>query len=170
MAHEAMDCDLQVPLDGTIEQTTPTEVTSQGAPLLQPTFAEVANSQGGALDQPAPAEVVSSQDGLPAPQPMPPASIDLPEEVQPSEGNMETVNPGTSEERRQGSGANQTVRAATAVSMNNFISGLQRLHNMLELLRPPTSNHSVGPVRMRRRAGSILRARTGGSQRPHSAR
>lgn len=170
MAHEAMDCDLQVPLDGTIEQTTPTEVTSQGAPLLQPTFAEVANSQGGALDQPAPAEVVSSQDGLPAPQPVPPASIDLPEEVQPSEGNMETVNPGTSEERRQGSGANQTVRAATAVSMNNFISGLQRLHNMLELLRPPTSNHSVGPVRMRRRAGSILRARTGGSQRPHSAR
>ncbi|XP_036044341.1 E3 ubiquitin-protein ligase RFWD3 isoform X2 [Onychomys torridus] len=170
MAHEAMDCDLQVPSDGTSEQATPAEVTSQGAPLLQPTVAEVVNSQGGTLDQPAPAEVVSSQDGLPHTQPVPPASIDLTEEVELSEGNMETGNPGTSEEHRRGSGANQAVRAATAVSMNNFISGLQRLHNMLELLRPPPSNHSVGPVRMRRRAGSILRARTGGSQRPHGAR
>lgn len=167
MAHEAMDCDLQVPIDGTIEQAPPTEVSSQGAPLLQPALAEVANSQGGALGQLGPAEVVSSQSGL---QPLPPASIDLTEEIQPSEENMETANPGTSEERREESGANQTVRAATEVSMNNFISGLQRLHNMLELLRPPPSDHSVGPVRTRRRAGSILRARTGGSQRPRGAR
>ncbi|KAK7800742.1 hypothetical protein U0070_014915 [Myodes glareolus] len=170
MAQEAMDCDLQEPLDGTTEQAAPTEVTSQGAPLLQPAPAEVVSSQGGALGQHVPAEVVSSQSGLPLLQPVPPASIDLTEDAQLSEGNVEAVNPGTSEEHRQGSSANQSVRAATAASMNNFISGLQRLHNMLELLRPPPSNHSVGPVRMRRRTGSILRARTGGSQRPDGAR
>lgn len=153
MANEAMDYDTQVPLDGTTEQAAPDEVTSQGAPLLQP----------------APAEVVSSQGGLPLLQPVPPAPIDLTEDAQLSEGSVEAVNPETSEEHRQGSGANQSARTATAVSMNNFISGLQRLHNMLELLRPPPSNRSVGPVRMRR-TGSILRARTGGSQRPDGAR
>ncbi|XP_041506378.1 E3 ubiquitin-protein ligase RFWD3 isoform X2 [Microtus oregoni] len=155
MAQEAMNCDLQVPLDGTTGQAAPTDVTSQGAPLLPP----------------APAEVVSSQGGLPLLQPVPPASIDLTEDAQLSEGNVEAVTPGTSEARRRGSGANESIRAATAVSMNNFISGLQRLHNMLELLRPPPpSNHSVGPVRVRRRTGSVLRARSGGSQRPDGAR
>lgn len=170
MAHEAMDCDLQVPLDGTVEQAPASEFASQGTPLLQPALAEMVNSQGGALGQPAPAEVVSSQSGLHPLQPVPPASIDLTEEIQPSEENMETANPGTSEEHGQGSDANQTVQAATEASMNNFISGLQRLHNMLELLRPSPSVHSVGPVRTRRRAASILRARTGGSQRPNATR
>lgn len=188
MAHEAMDCDLQVPSDGSVEQATPTEVVSHGAPLLQPDPAEPVNSQGGALVPPAPAEVASSQGGPPTPQPVPPASIDLTEDVQPLEENMEIVNPGTSEERGQGSGAeergqgsgaeergqgsgaNRAVGAATAVSMNNFISGLQRLHNMLELLRPPPSDHSGGPIRARRRSGPILRARAGGSQRPDNAR
>ncbi|XP_021076010.1 E3 ubiquitin-protein ligase RFWD3 [Mus pahari] len=163
MAHEAMDYDLQVPLEGTIEQATPTEVVSHGAPL-QPAPAELAHSQGGAHVQPAPAELVSSQGGLPTLQPVPPASIDLTEEVQPSEENMEVVNPGTSEEPRQGSGANRTAGDARSVSMNNFISGLQRLHNMLEMLRPPPADHSVGPIRTRRRTGPILRARAGGSQ------
>ncbi|XP_005345715.2 E3 ubiquitin-protein ligase RFWD3 isoform X2 [Microtus ochrogaster] len=186
MAQEAMDCDLQVPLDGTTGQAAPTDVTSQGPPLLPPAPAEAVSSQGGALGQhvpaeavssqggalgqPAPAEVVSSQGGLPLLQPVPPASIDLTEDAQLSEGNVEAVTPGTSEARRRGSGANESIRAATAVSMNNFISGLQRLHNMLELLRPPPSNHSVGPVRVRRRTGSVLRARSGGSQRPDGAR
>lgn len=101
---------------------------------------------------------------------MPPASIHLTEEVQPAEENMELVNPGTSEEHSQGSGADHTVGAATSVSMNNFISGLQRLHNMLELLRPPPSDHSGGPIRTRRRTGPVLRAGAGGSQRLVSAR
>lgn len=166
MAHEAMDCDLQVPLD----RATPTEVISQGAPLLQPAPDELANSQGGALVQHAPAEVPSSQGevpssqgGLPPQQPAPPAAVGLMEE------NTELVNPGASEEHRAGPDANHTVQ--TAVSMNNFISGLQRLHNMLEWLRPPPSDHSVGPVRpRRRRAASVLRARAGASQRPEGTR
>ncbi|XP_021488240.1 E3 ubiquitin-protein ligase RFWD3 isoform X1 [Meriones unguiculatus] len=162
MAHEAMDCDLQVPLDGSIQQATPTEVISQGAPVLQPAPPEVANSQGGALAQPVPAEVLSSQGGLAPLQPVPSASIDAAEE------NMDIVDPGTSEVESQGPGANQTVQAE--VSMNNFISGLQRLHGMLEWLRPPPSDHSVGPVRTRRRTGSILRTRAGASQRVDSAR
>ncbi|XP_051024490.1 E3 ubiquitin-protein ligase RFWD3 [Acomys russatus] len=163
MAHEAMDCDLQVPLDGTTERATPAEVISQGAPLPQPAPDELANSQGGTLVQHAPADMPSSQGGLPPLQPMPPAATGLMEE------NMEVVNPGTSEEHHQGSGANRTVQ--TAVSMNNFISGLQRLHNMLEWLRPPPSDQSVGPVRTRRRrAASILRGRAGASQRPEGAR
>lgn len=162
MAHEAMDCALQVPSGGAIQQATPTQVISQGAPLLQPVLDEVANSQGGALVQPAPAEVLSSQGGLAPLQPVPPASIDATEE------NMDIVDPGTSEADGQGPGANQTVQAE--VSMHNFISGLQRLHGMLEWLRPPPSDHSVGPVRTRRRTGSILRARAGASQRADSAR
>lgn len=64
MAHEVrMDCDLQVLLDGTIEQATPIDVVSHGAPLLQPAPAELIDSQGRAFVQPVPAEVVSSQGG-----------------------------------------------------------------------------------------------------------
>ncbi|XP_034378739.1 E3 ubiquitin-protein ligase RFWD3 isoform X1 [Arvicanthis niloticus] len=166
MAQEAMNCDLQVP----VEQAPPTEVVSHGAPLLQPVPAELVNSQGEALVEPAPAEVASSQGELPTLQPVPPAST---EEVQPSEENMEIVNPGTSEERSEGPDANRTVGAATAVSMNYFISGLQRLHNMLELLRPSHSERragSAGPIRTRRRTGPTMRARAGGSQRLDNAR
>lgn len=173
MAHEAMDYDPQVPLDGTAEQAAPTEVVSHGTPLLQPAPSEAVSSQGGALLQPAPADVVSSQGGPPTLQPAPPASIDLTEEGQPSEENMEVVNPGTSEEHSEGSGANRTVGAAPSVSMNYFISGLQRLHNMLELLRPsssPPDHGDVGPIRRRRRTGFISRGRSGGSQRLNNAR
>ncbi|XP_028624434.1 E3 ubiquitin-protein ligase RFWD3 isoform X2 [Grammomys surdaster] len=170
MAHEAMDCDLQVPLDGTIEQAPPTEVISHGVPLLQPVPAELVNSQGEARVEPDSAEVVSSQGGLPTLQPVPPAST---EEVQPSEENMEIVNPGTSEERSEGSDADHAVGAARAVSMNYFISGLQRLHNMLELLRPSHSDHragSAGPIRTRRRTGPTLRTRAGRFRRLDNAR
>eukprot|EP00073_Rattus_norvegicus_P055862 XP_341691.7 PREDICTED: E3 ubiquitin-protein ligase RFWD3 isoform X1 [Rattus norvegicus] len=173
VAHEAMDCGLQVPLDGTLEQAAPTEVISHGAPLLQPPPSDLVSSQGEALVQPAPADVVSSQGGLPTLQPVPPASIDLTEEVQPAEENMEIVDPGTSEERSEGSGTNGAVGAAPSVSMNYFISGLQRLHTMLELLRPSSSqsDHSAGgPIRRRRRTGFVSRARTGGSQRLNNAR
>lgn len=168
-----MDCGLQVPLDGTLEQAAPTEVISHGAPLLQPPPSDLVSSQGEALVQPAPADVVSSQGGLPTLQPVPPASIDLTEEVQPAEENMEIVDPGTSEERSEGSGTNGAVGAAPSVSMNYFISGLQRLHTMLELLRPSSSqsDHSAGgPIRRRRRTGFVSRARTGGSQRLNNAR
>nr|XP_012805329.2 E3 ubiquitin-protein ligase RFWD3 isoform X1 [Jaculus jaculus]XP_044986141.1 E3 ubiquitin-protein ligase RFWD3 isoform X1 [Jaculus jaculus] len=158
MAHEvAMDLDLQGQQDGATEQPIPAEVVS---------------SQGDSpVMQLAPAEVVSSQGGPPVLQPAPPSSIDLTEEIQQPEENVESIDPEASEEHSGGSDADHTAGASVSPSMNNFISGLQRLHNMLELLRPPPSDHSVGPVRARRRTGSILhRARAGGSQRTDDAR
>ncbi|XP_064129849.1 E3 ubiquitin-protein ligase RFWD3 isoform X2 [Loxodonta africana] len=142
MAQEAMDYDLQV------------------------------QSDHHAAEEPPPAEVVNSQTGLPLLQPAPQVSIDLTEEGAPSgEESVENIDPGASEEDRRGSGANPTVRVSSLESVNTFISGLQRLHGMLEFLRPPPSNHSVGPVRIRRRRGSaVRRARPGGSQRTDSAR
>uniref|UniRef100_A0A8C9P2R2 E3 ubiquitin-protein ligase RFWD3 n=1 Tax=Spermophilus dauricus TaxID=99837 RepID=A0A8C9P2R2_SPEDA len=155
MAQESMDYDLQVQLDHATEQLAPTEVvSSQGRPPLL---------------QPVPVEGVSRV--LPLLHPAPHISIDLTEEVELSEDNVENINPGASEEHRQGSGANDTLQAASLDSMNSFISGLQRLHGMLEFLRPPPSDQSVGPVRARRRRGSTSRrARASGSQRTDNAR
>ncbi|XP_014444927.1 E3 ubiquitin-protein ligase RFWD3 [Tupaia chinensis] len=243
MAHEAMECDLQVRLDHSTEQPAPAEVgSSQGGPpllhrhpaevicsqggpplfqpvpadvgssqgrlpLFQPPPAEVVNNQGGPplfqpvpgevvssqgrppllqpvptevvssqgrppLFQPVPAEVVNIQGRPPLLQPAPQVSIDLTEEVELSEENVENINPEVSEERRQGSDVNHTVPVSSWDSMNTFISGLQRLHGMLEFLRPQTSSdRSVGPVRARRRRGTTSRrARAGGSQRTDSTR
>ncbi|XP_031313940.2 E3 ubiquitin-protein ligase RFWD3 isoform X2 [Camelus dromedarius] len=191
MAHEAMECDLQVQSDHAAEQPAPAEVVSgqggppllqpppdevvssqEGPPLLQPPPDEVVSSQGGPpLLQPPPDEVVSSQGGPPLLQPAPQVSIDLTGEVELSgEENVQIIGPGASEEQRQGSDANHTVRVSSLDSMNSFISGLQRLHGMLEFLRPP-SDRNVGPVRVRRRRNSASRrARAGGSQRTNSAR
>lgn len=157
MAHEAMEYDLQVQSDHhAAEQPVPAEVVSrQGeAPLLQP----------------APAEVVISQGEPHLLQPASQVSIDLTEETDPlEEENVENINPGASEERRQRSGHNSLMQVTPMDSMSNFISGLQRLHGMLEFLRPPSDNN-VGPVRARRRGSASRRARAGGSQRTASAR
>ncbi|XP_054566108.1 E3 ubiquitin-protein ligase RFWD3 isoform X3 [Eptesicus fuscus] len=175
MAQEAMEYDVQMQLDhNALGQLAPAELVSslQGPPLLQPAPAEVVSSQGEPrLLQPAPAEVVSSQGEPHLLQPAPQVSIDLTEEVELlGEENVENINPGTSEERRQGSDANPTIRVASLHSVSSFINGLQRLHGMLEFLRPPPDNN-VGPVRTRRRRGTASRrARTGVSQRTDSAR
>ncbi|XP_076989134.1 E3 ubiquitin-protein ligase RFWD3 isoform X2 [Tamandua tetradactyla] len=125
-----------------------------------------------AAELPASAEVVSSHVTPPLLQPAPQVSIDLTEEVDLSrEENEENNNPGTSEENRQESDVNSTVQVSSLNSMNSFITGLQRLHGMLEFLRPPPSDHTVGPVRARRRRGSASRrTRHRGSQRADSAR
>nr|XP_058135706.1 E3 ubiquitin-protein ligase RFWD3 isoform X2 [Dasypus novemcinctus] len=126
-----------------------------------------------AAEQPASAEVVSSQVVPPLLQPAPQVSIDLTEEVELSrEESVENINPETSEEDRRQSDTNPTVQVSSLDSMNSFISGLQRLHGMLEFLRPPPSDHSVGPVRARRRrrVSASRRTRSGGSQRIDSAR
>ncbi|VTJ90788.1 Hypothetical predicted protein [Marmota monax] len=170
-----------VPVEGVSNQERPPllhpvpaeGVSSQERPsLLHPVPVEGVNSHGGPpLPQPAPAEGVSSQGVLPLLHPAPHMSIDLTEEVELSEDNVQNINPGASEEHRQGSGANHTLQAASLDSMNSFISGLQRLHGMLEFLRPPPSDQSVGPVRARRRRGSTSRrARASGSQRTDNAR
>lgn len=175
VAHETMEYDLQGQLDhNAAEQPAPAEVvTSQeGPPLLQPALAEVVSSQGGPpLLQPAPAEVVSTQGDPHLLQPAPQVSIDLTEEVELlGEENVQNINPGTSEEHRQESGATHTVRVSSLESVSSFLSGLQRLHGVLEFLRPP-SDHNVGPVRARRRRGTASRrVRAGGSQRTDSAR
>ncbi|XP_012496966.1 PREDICTED: E3 ubiquitin-protein ligase RFWD3 [Propithecus coquereli] len=161
MAHEAMEHELQVQLDRDAAE--------------QPSPAEVAGSQGVLpLLQPVPAEVVSSQGGPLLLQPAPQVSIDLTEEeVLSGEERVENIDPGASEEQRQGSGATHTIQAPSVDSMNTFITGLQRLHGMLEFLRPQSSDHSVGPMRprrRRRRGPTSRRARVGGSQRTDSAR
>ncbi|XP_012586232.1 PREDICTED: E3 ubiquitin-protein ligase RFWD3 [Condylura cristata] len=155
----------------------PAEVLSSqaGGPLLlHPAPIEVFSSQNGGplLIQPAPAEVLSSQGGLPLLQPVPQVSIDLTEGVGSLRGdNVENINPGALEAHGQGSGVNHTVRVASLDSVNNFISGLQRLHGMLEFLRPSSADHGVGPMRARRRRGAASRrARVVGSQRTDSAR
>uniref|UniRef100_A0A2K6G1U0 RING-type E3 ubiquitin transferase n=1 Tax=Propithecus coquereli TaxID=379532 RepID=A0A2K6G1U0_PROCO len=160
MAHEAMEHELQVQLDRDAAE--------------QPSPAEVAGSQGVLpLLQPVPAEVVSSQGGPLLLQPAPQVSIDLTEEeVLSGEERVENIDPGASEEQRQGSGATHTIQAPSVDSMNTFITGLQRLHGMLEFLRPQSSDHSVGPMRprrRRRRGPTSRRARVGGSQRTDSA-
>ncbi|XP_030781109.1 E3 ubiquitin-protein ligase RFWD3 isoform X2 [Rhinopithecus roxellana] len=172
MAHEAMEYDLQVQLNHAEEQPASADVaSSQGGPaLLQPVPADVVSSQGGPLIlQPAP-EVIGSQVTPPLLQPAPQLSIDLTEVEVLGEDNVEDINPRTSEQHRQGSDANHTIGASSLHSMTNFISGLQRLHGMLEFLRPSSSNHSVGPMRTRRRVSASRRARAGGSQRTDSAR
>uniref|UniRef100_A0A8C3YBI2 RING-type E3 ubiquitin transferase n=1 Tax=Catagonus wagneri TaxID=51154 RepID=A0A8C3YBI2_9CETA len=176
MAQEAMEYELQAQLDHhAAEQPAPAEVvSSQGAPpLLQPVPDEMVGSQEGPpLLQPPPDEAVSSQGVLPPLQPAPQLSTDVTEEVEFSgEVSVENIHPGASEEHRRGSGANHTAQVSSLDSMNTFISGLQRLHGMLEFLRPH-SEHSVGPVRARRRrrSSALHRARAGGSQRTSSGR
>uniref|UniRef100_A0A8C2REA8 RING-type E3 ubiquitin transferase n=1 Tax=Capra hircus TaxID=9925 RepID=A0A8C2REA8_CAPHI len=173
MAHEAMEYDLQVQLDhGAADQPAPAEVVSSqgGPPLLQPPHSE--EVRGPPLLQPIPEEVINSPERVPLLPPIPQISVDLTEEVELS--GTETVgnlNPGVLEEFRLESGANRTPQVPSLDSMNSFISGLQRLHGMLEFLRP-TSDRSVGPVRARRnrRSSASRRARAGGSQRTNSAR
>lgn len=193
MAHEAMEYDLQVQLDhGAADQPAPAEVVSsqggppllqpphseevsnqEGPPVLLPILAEVVSIEGGPpLLQPIPEEVINSPERVPLLPPIPQISVDLTEEVELS--GTETVgnlSPGVLEEFRLESGANRTPQVPSLDSMNSFISGLQRLHGMLEFLRP-TSDRSVGPVRARRnrRSSASRRARAGGSQRTNSAR
>uniref|UniRef100_A0A8I3WGV9 RING-type E3 ubiquitin transferase n=1 Tax=Callithrix jacchus TaxID=9483 RepID=A0A8I3WGV9_CALJA len=171
-------------------QLVPADVLSsqRGPPVLQPSPAEVVSSQGEpVLLQPAPAEVTNSQARPPLLhpsaelansqarppqlQPAPQLSIDLTEEVEVvGEDNVENISPGASEQRSQASGANHNIRASSLHSVTSFISGLQRLHGMLEFLRPAPSNHSAGPIRTRRRISASRRTRAGGSQRTDSAR
>ncbi|XP_012292942.2 E3 ubiquitin-protein ligase RFWD3 [Aotus nancymaae] len=157
-----------------ILQPSPAEVvSSQGEPVtLQPAPAEVANSQARTPPlHPSPAEVANSQVRPPVLQPAPQLSIDLTEEVEVmGEDNVENISPGASEQHRQAFAANHNIRASSLHSMSGFISGLQRLHSMLEFLRPASSNHSGGPVRTRRRISASRRTRAGGSQRTDSAR
>jgi E3 ubiquitin-protein ligase RFWD3 len=140
--------------------------------MLHPVLAEVVSIEGGPpLLQPIPEELINSPERVPLLPPIPQIPIDL-EEVELSE--TETVgnlNPGVLEEFRPRSGANHTPQVTSLDSMNSFISGLQRLHGMLEFLRP-TSDRRVGPVRARRsrRSSASRRARAGGSQRTNSAR
>lgn len=153
MAEEAMEYGSQVHL-GHDEHFAPVEVTgSQGElPPLQP----------------APVEMVGSQGELPLLQPAPQDSIDLTEEVESlGENNAQNVNPGVLEDNRQESSARQVP---SLDSMTSFINGLQRLHGMLEFLRPLSSEHNLGPVRARRRRGSSRRTRTSGSQRTDGTR
>ncbi|XP_008065919.1 E3 ubiquitin-protein ligase RFWD3 [Carlito syrichta] len=175
MAHETMEYDLQMQLDhNAAQQPAPVEVvSSQGRPVLfqPPVSVEVVSSQGRpVLLQPTPAEVISSQREPPFLQPAPQVSIDLTEEVEYlGEENVENINPRASELHRQ-SDTNRTIQSSLE-SVNNFVSGLQRLHGMLEFLRPPSSGHSVGPVRTGRRRGSASRRRrAGGSQRTGNVR
>ncbi|NP_001357465.1 E3 ubiquitin-protein ligase RFWD3 isoform X2 [Homo sapiens] len=173
MAHEAMEYDVQVQLNHAEQQPAPAGMaSSQGGPaLLQPVPADVVSSQGvPSILQPAPAEVISSQATPPLLQPAPQLSVDLTEVEVLGEDTVENINPRTSEQHRQGSDGNHTIPASSLHSMTNFISGLQRLHGMLEFLRPSSSNHSVGPMRTRRRVSASRRARAGGSQRTDSAR
>ncbi|XP_021112362.1 E3 ubiquitin-protein ligase RFWD3 isoform X2 [Heterocephalus glaber] len=163
--------------DPPLLQPVPAQVAnSQGGPLLQsppsppppppPPPPRVANTQEGPLLQPLP-QVASSQGGPPVLQPAP---VDLTEEVEHLEENVENINPGSSGEPRQESDANHPVQTPSLMSMNSFISGLQRLHGMLEFLRPPPSDHSVGPLRARRRGRISRRVRAGASQRTDNAR
>ncbi|KAM8774116.1 E3 ubiquitin-protein ligase RFWD3 [Rhynchonycteris naso] len=176
MAHEAMEYGLPMQLDhNAAEQPVPAEVVSSQGELLvlQSASSEVASSQGGPLlFQPAPAEVFNSQGGPHFLESAPQVFIDLTEELQPlGEENVENINPGASEEHRQESGANHTIRVSSFESVSNYITGLQSLHGMLEFLRPP-SEHNVGPVRARRRRGTVSRRtrRAAGSQRTENAR
>ncbi|XP_021558676.1 E3 ubiquitin-protein ligase RFWD3 [Neomonachus schauinslandi] len=180
MAQEAMEYTLDGQLEHHVaEQPVPAEVVSSqgGPPLLQPLPTEplptdVVSSQGGPpLPQPAPAEGTSSQVGLHVLQPASQVSVNLTEEVELlGEDRVENINPGASEEHRQRSRVNRPIPVSSLDSMNTFISGLQRLHGMLEFLRPP-SDHSVGPMRSRRRRGSASRrSRTAGSQRTDGTR
>ncbi|XP_006860371.1 PREDICTED: E3 ubiquitin-protein ligase RFWD3 [Chrysochloris asiatica] len=121
-------------------------------------------------EAPPPTEVVSSQAGPPVPQPVSQVSTDLTEEVVPSgEEQMETIDPGPSQGDLLESISNHTINTASLESMTTFISGLQRLHGMLEFLRPPPADHNVGPVR-RRRGSAPRRARSAGSQRTNGTR
>ncbi|OWK15726.1 hypothetical protein Celaphus_00003931 [Cervus elaphus hippelaphus] len=172
MAREAVEYDLQVQLDhGAAEQPAPAEVVSsqggppllqpphteevssqEGPPVLRPLLAEVVSIQGGPpLLQPIPEEVINSPERVPLLPPIPQISVDLTEEVELS--GTETVgslNPGVLEEFSPRSGANHAPQVPSLDSVNSFISGLQRLHGMLEFLRP-TSDRGVGPMRARRK-------------------
>ncbi|XP_005004664.1 E3 ubiquitin-protein ligase RFWD3 isoform X2 [Cavia porcellus] len=155
-------------------------VSSQrGLTLLQPVPTQVANSQGRPLllQSPPPPpflplhpQAASSQEGSLVLPPAPQVPIDLTEEVEQSGENVEN-NPESLGEPRQGSGAHHAVQPPSLESVNSFISGLQRLHGMLEFLRPPPpSDHSAGPLRARRRGRTSRRARAGTSQRADRAR
>ncbi|XP_023565095.1 E3 ubiquitin-protein ligase RFWD3 [Octodon degus] len=136
-----------------------------------PPLPPVANSQEGALLPQSPPHVASSQGEPPVLQPAQQVPTDLTEEVEWSEENVENTNPGGIGEPRQGSGADRDAQAPSLESMNSFISGLQRLRGMLEFLRPPPPlEHSVGPLRARRRGRTSRRGRPGSSQRTDSAR
>ena len=192
MAREAVEYDLQMQLDpGAAEQPAPAEVVSsqgvpplpqpphteeassqEGPPALRPVLAEVGVQGGPPLLQPAPEEATSSPERAPLLPPVPQIPVDVTQEVGLS--GTETVgslNPGVLEGFRPRSGANRSPQVPSLDSVNSFISGLQRLHGMLEFLRP-TSDRTVGPMRARRnrRSSASRRTRTGGSQRTNSAR
>ncbi|XP_005403515.1 PREDICTED: E3 ubiquitin-protein ligase RFWD3 isoform X2 [Chinchilla lanigera] len=195
MAHEALGHDPPVHSDDDRTDPVGELIASQRSlPLLHPAPIEVAGSQGTPLLlqsaplPPPPPPVASSQEGPlllqspppqaassqgepPVLQPAPRVPVDLMGEVERSEDSVENINPGSSGEPRQGSGADHAVQAPSLDPMNSFISGLQRLHGMLEFLRPlPPSEYSVGPLRARRRGRTSRRMRAGTSQRTDSAR
>lgn len=151
----------------------PVEVLSrqEQPPFLQPIAVDVVSSQGTpSLFQPVPAEVVNSHLVAPLFQPAPQVATSLTEEVEPAREASVNMNPGASEEQGQRPGAVRTPRGASLESVNSFINGLQRLHGMLEFLRPSSSDHNVGPLRVRRRGSASRRARAGGSQRTDNTR
>ncbi|XP_049642324.1 E3 ubiquitin-protein ligase RFWD3 isoform X2 [Suncus etruscus] len=146
MADEAMEYDIQAPL----------------APALgQPTSAEVL----GTPEQPSLLQAPAVTDTVPEPgmlQPIrPPVIAEM--RVERAGGNGS----GPVYLRRVHSG--RVLRLSTVNTVDSFISGLQRLHGVLQFLRPSSSDSYVGPVRLRRR-GSARRIRTGGSQRTDGAR
>uniref|UniRef100_H0UUW2 RING-type E3 ubiquitin transferase n=1 Tax=Cavia porcellus TaxID=10141 RepID=H0UUW2_CAVPO len=184
MAHEALGYDPLVHSDVDTADPVAELIASQGnLPVLQPAPTEVAASQGTPLLlQSPPMEVarlansqgrpllLHSQEGSLVLPPAPQVPIDLTEEVEQSGENVEN-NPESLGEPRQGSGAHHAVQPPSLESVNSFISGLQRLHGMLEFLRPPPpSDHSAGPLRARRRGRTSRRARAGTSQRADRAR
>lgn len=170
MADEAMEYDIQPPLAPALGQPTSAEVlgTPEQPSLLQaPAVTDMVPELG--MPQPSRAEVVNSAGG-PRLQPVPQIPI-VP--IQPpiiAEMRIERAGGNDSRPvylRRLHSG--RVLRVSALDSVSTFISGLQRLHGMLEFLRPSSSASSVGPVRLRRR-GSAHRIRTGGSQRTDGAR
>ncbi|XP_004600932.1 E3 ubiquitin-protein ligase RFWD3 isoform X1 [Sorex araneus] len=184
MADEAMEYDAQVQPDP--------------PPVEQPVPAEMASSQEQpAVPPPAPAEVVSVLEDPPQIQltigdminealqstpdeligpdgtlPFPQVDLDLTQENPLGNLNIDSNDPRASGPVYvRGVHSGRILRVSSLESVNSFISGLQRLHGMLEFLRPASSDNNVGPVRARRRRGSASRrTRTGGSQRTDAAR
>lgn len=158
MADEAMEYDTQAPL----------------APAMgQPTSAEVLGTpeQPSLLQAPSVTDMVP-EPGMPQPSRAGPRQIPIIPIQPPITEDMRIASAGGNDSGPvylRGVHSGRVLRVSSLDSVNSFISGLQRLHGMLEFLRPSSSDSYVGPVRLRRR-GSARRIRTGGSQRTDGAR
>lgn len=170
MADEAMEYDTQAPLAPAMGLPTSAEVlgTSEQPSLLQaPAVIDMVPEPG--MPQPSRAEVVNSAGG---PRLEPIRQIPIVPIQPPITADMRIENIAGNDSRPvylRGVHSGRVLRVSSLDSVNSFISGLQRLHGMLEFLRPSSSDSYVGPVRLRRR-GSARRIRTGGSQRTDGAR